>query len=221
MKGDSKRRSLSEHFYFLQDEPKQTLRKFVRALNDKRDPDGEWSVRNIFKTMKDIEGAVRRVFGGELEDVEFYGLMPYQRRQGYTSAEATQIIDFHKMCNRTQYSLRPTLDSSGWNFYLEHKAKIDSPIERLNSNIALIQAVAEMGVLSSIRECSLGGCKRWFAATKKTHRFCKEPHRKKYYARSDEGKAKHRKYMRTYRANLKRRDESAKKYAAIRKKRKR
>jgi hypothetical protein len=49
-------------------------------------------------------------------------------------------------------------------------------------------------------------CGRWFVRTREDHRFCEPACREKAFRSSEEGRAKRAKFMRAYRAGLKRRD---------------
>ena len=202
-----------ERFDALVNSPDVDLKILVRLLNSRAKDSVADSIRGLLESMNEVENVVRRIdFRGDI--VTPLDGIPNLCKQRFSLSEAKRIDEIGRMFDRPKFRIQPYFDpDSGWEFYLDSRARTSSKVYRLAPRLAAIQSLGRAGLLSLVRKCP--NCRRWFVAKRKNQRFCKSSCWRKKYLKSAHGRAQRAKQMRRYRANRKRYDEKEKKRAKL------
>jgi hypothetical protein len=203
---------------FLSGDPGDFEQKqLVVLLNSKRSGPVESTIRELFELMNDFEDVVRaHQMDLDGNAVDFKAGIPYLSWQGFSKSEATRFRRIAEIFDHSEFSLMPVFEN-GWSFIWMPLEKLRPESKDLANRLAAIQGLAQAGLLSLVRRCI---CGKWFAAKRTDQRFHSEGCRQTKYLKSDAGRATRRDYMRKWRADEKIRNENAKKFAEIRRKRK-
>jgi hypothetical protein len=200
-------------FGALVNSPDVDQKILVRLLNSRTNDSVADSIRRLFENLQEVEKIARRV-DFPVDVVAPVDGIPNLCKQGYSLAEAKRIDEIGRMFYRPRFTIQPYFDpDSGWEFYLDSRARISSKEYRLARLLAAIQSLGGAGFLSHVRKCPY--CQRWFVASRKNQRFCKVPCWKKKYLKSARGLMLRRESMRRYRARAKRYEEKEMKRAQL------